>query len=155
MLGKANAVRAKSACMHGVERFEFVLEDQLSILVVDDDPIQREFSAVYLAAPHVEVIQAECAQDGLALLASRDFDIALIDYEMPNMDGIEMLHRIRGSYPTLPVIMITGREDTASIDRAYDAGATSFMSKPINWRLLSYQIRFVMRAHVASLRGST
>jgi DNA-binding response OmpR family regulator len=44
------------------------------------------------------------------------------------------------------VIVVTGREDASAIDRAFDAGATSFLVKPINWRLLSYQIRYVMRA---------
>src|SRR5262249_55491825 len=49
----------------------------------------------------------------------------------------------------LPVIVITGREDVVAIDRAFEKGASSFIVKPINWRLLNYQIRFVDRAHRA------
>jgi PleD family two-component response regulator len=64
------------------------------------------------------------------------------------MDGFEALKRMRERRETaeLPVIVVTGREDVKAIDRAFDAGATSFVVKPINWRLLSYQIRFVHRA---------
>jgi DNA-binding response OmpR family regulator len=113
----------------------FVLNQPMNILVVDDDVIQREFSTVYLSEPEVVVETAESALDGLQKLANGHFAAALIDVEMPGMDGIEMV--------------ITGREDMASIDRAYAAGATSFMCKPVNWRLLAYQIRFMIRAHGA------
>ena len=71
-----------------------------------------------------------------------------LDLEMPRLDGFEVLERLRADPVTreLPVIVVTGREDVAAIDRAFEAGATSFLVKPINWRLLSYQIRYVMRA---------
>jgi DNA-binding response OmpR family regulator len=47
----------------------------------------------------------------------------------------------------MPVIVVTGREDVSAVDRAFTAGATSFVVKPLHWRLLSYQIRFVWRRH--------
>lgn len=131
--------------------FSYVLCDQLAILAVDDDPIQREFCAVYLATPHAEITTAASAEEGLALLKRTRFDVALIDVDMPGMDGIEMVRRIRSDrrFDDLPVMVITGREDIVSIDQAYAAGATSFMCKPVNWRLLGHQIRFLIRAHRA------
>src|SRR5690606_30341484 len=54
-------------------------------------------------------------------------------------------------FERLPVIIVTGREDVAAIDKAFLAGATSFVVKPINWRLLSYQIRYVHRSAKAEL----
>lgn len=135
--------------MDGEIPFHYVLTDTLSILAVDDDPIQREFCCVYLSTPTVEVTTAASAEEGLAHLAQRSFDMALIDVEMPGIDGIEMVKRIRAN-PNLnrmPVMVVTGREDIAAIDAAYAAGATSFMCKPVNWRLLSHQIRFLVRAH--------
>lgn len=131
--------------------FSYVLCDQLAILAVDDDPIQREFCAVYLATPQAEITTAGSAEEGLALLDQARFDVALIDVDMPGMNGIEMLRRIRADrrFDDLPVMVITGREDIVSIDQAYAAGATSFMCKPVNWRLLGHQIRFLIRAHRA------
>lgn len=131
--------------------FSYVLCDRLSILAVDDDPIQREFSAVYLAGPQATITTAASAEEGLALLETTRFDVALIDVDMPGINGIEMVRRIRADrrFDDLPVMVITGREDILSIDQAYAAGATSFMCKPVNWRLLGHQIRFMVRAHRA------
>jgi DNA-binding response OmpR family regulator len=136
--------------------FSYVLSDRLAILAVDDDPIQREFCSVYLSTPTAEVVTADSAEAGLALMDVRTFDMALIDIEMPGMDGVEMVRRIRadGRFADLPIMVVTGREDMVSIDRAYEAGATAFMCKPVNWRLLSHQVRFLIRAQKALSRDS-
>ncbi|MBY0610888.1 MAG: response regulator [Beijerinckiaceae bacterium] len=135
--------------------FTYVLDGGLRILAVDDDAIQREFSVVYLAAPGVEVITASSGEAAISFLENEHFDIALVDYEMPGMTGIDLVQYIRGHdrLSNLPIIMITGREDIASIDAAFKAGATSFMCKPVNWRLLTYQIRFVLRAQAFIARA--
>jgi CheY-like chemotaxis protein len=132
-------------------RFTFVLDEAVSILAVDDDAIQREFCAVYLATPATEITTAASAEEGLAILAKRSFDMALVDVDMPGISGIEMVRRLRTDprFDDMPIMVITGREDMGSIDEAYDAGATAFMSKPVNWRLLSHQIKFLLRAHAA------
>ena len=131
--------------------FTHVLDEAVTLLAVDDDPILREFASVYLASPSATIETACSAEEGLARLAAARFDIALIDLEMPGMGGLEMIRRIRddASLCRLPVIVVTGREDIASIDMAYQAGATSFVTKPVNWRLLAYQVRYVLRAQRA------
>jgi DNA-binding response OmpR family regulator len=132
-------------------RFSYVLDEATSILAVDDDAIQREFCSVYLSTPSTEITTAASAEAGLALLADRTFDMALVDVDMPGMNGIEMVRRLRADqrFDDMPIMVITGREDMMSIDQAYEAGATAFMCKPVNWRLLSHQIKFLMRAHAA------
>ena len=67
---------------------------------------------------------------------------------MPELDGFGLLATIRAdaALGKLPVMMLTGHEDIASIDRAFTLGANAFAPKPVNWRLLSYQIRYVLRA---------
>jgi CheY-like chemotaxis protein len=134
--------------------YGFVLSEGASILVVDDDPIQCEFSCVYLGP--ATVVTAASAEEGLAILATQRFDIALIDVDMPGMDGLTMVEHLRRDerLRSMPVMMITGREDMASIDRAYAVGATSFMPKPVNWRLLAHQIKFLLRAQRALDGGS-
>lgn len=138
----------------GRNAFAFVLDRPARLLVVDDDPIQREFASVYLAAPEVEVISAPSANHGLIRLRNESFDIVLVDYEMPGMNGIEFIAQVRAdpNLRHLPVVMVTSHEDMLTIDAAYQAGATSFATKPVNWRLLSYQIKYVLRAHQLMLR---
>ena len=128
--------------------FTFVLVENMRILVMDDDPIQCEFARVYLSTPTASVETAENGQVGLDMLAEGNFDLAVIDLDMPVVDGFEVIRRVRSNPELrgLPIVVVTGREDVDSIDRAYDEGATSFVTKPVNWRLLSYQLRYVMRA---------
>jgi DNA-binding response OmpR family regulator len=128
--------------------FSYVLDDDARLLFVDDDPILREFAQVHLATATATV---DVAEDGLAALEAISrtrYDLLLIDLEMPRLDGYGLLERLRADPATadLPVIVETGREDVDAIDRAYRAGATAFVTKPLNWRLLSYQIRFTLRA---------
>jgi CheY-like chemotaxis protein len=129
-------------------KWSYVFDEPTRILVVDDDPILREFAVVHLSAPLCEV---ECAPDGiaaLAILADSKFDLVTVDIDMPGMDGFELVRRIRATkgLVDLPVVVMTGREDIPSIDQAYAVGATSFATKPINWRHLSYQLRYVIRS---------
>lgn len=133
-------------------KFDYVLDGDMVLLAVDDDPIQREFCSVYLSTPTVEVETADCAEAGLALLKQgKRYAAALVDVDMPGMSGIEMVRVMRADprFDAMPIMVITGREDMVSIDMAYEAGATAFMCKPVNWRLLAHQIRFMLRAHQA------
>ena len=128
--------------------FTYVLDEEARILVTDDDPILREFARVHLTTPSASVAVAESAEEALECLSNNQFDIALVDLEMPGMGGLEMIKRVRADprHCELPIVVVTGRDDMSSIDLAYEAGATSFVTKPVNWRLMSYQLRYVLRA---------
>lgn len=128
--------------------FFYVLDQDLRILMADDDPIMREFASVYLSSPSAEVTTAGNGAEALERLAGADFDIVLLDLDMPVLSGFGALEAIRADqrHARLPIIVISGREDLDSIDRAFALGATSFVTKPVNWRLLAYQIKFVLRA---------
>jgi DNA-binding response OmpR family regulator len=129
----------------------------MKILFADDDPILREFAAVHLATETQEVRLAGDGEEALAMLAAAPPDILLLDIEMPRLDGFGVLERMRADprLAQVPVMVITGREDVRAIDQAFHLGATAFLTKPINWRLLSYQILYVHRASLAeaSLRS--
>lgn len=130
--------------------FFYVLEESARILFVDDDPILREFAQVNLASPKASVDVAAHGAEALERLIE-GYDIVLLDLEMPVLDGFDTLAAIRQNPRTrdLPVIVQTGREDVEAIDRAFRLGATSFVTKPLNWRLLTYQILYVLRASSA------
>jgi signal transduction histidine kinase len=125
------------------------LEGSLSLLFVDDDPILREFALAHLASQQWSLSVAADGEEALQQIAIERPDLVLLDLRMPKMDGFQVLRALRASEDTrrLPVVVITGRDDEASIDRAFSEGATSFLVKPINWRQLIYQIRFVDRAN--------
>lgn len=118
------------------------------VLVVDDDDTTRMLAQRSLELAGFEVMEAE---DGMAALGTLDYglpDIILLDVDMPNLDGFGTCVRVRAlpGGDTLPILMVTSFEDSASIDRAYAAGATDFTTKPINWSLLHHRIRYLLRA---------
>lgn len=120
------------------------------ILVVDDDPLVREIAHAKLTADGHAVCEAENGAEGWTCLHSQPFDLALIDLEMPHVDGFTLIERVRADAGLchLPVIVITSLQDEAAVDRAFDAGANSFVSKPLVWPSLQRQVRYVWRAHV-------
>ncbi|HEX8470035.1 MAG TPA: response regulator [Brevundimonas sp.] len=128
--------------------FFYVLDDEARLLFVDDDPILREFAQVNLASAAAEIDVAADGVEALEALSRCKYDLLLIDLDMPRMDGFELLAHLRADPATahLPVVVETGREDVEAIDRAFRAGATAFVTKPLNWRLLAYQLRFTLRA---------
>lgn len=118
------------------------------LLIVDDDPFYREMAASSLRSAGYEVFLAEDGIQGLELLRSLPLDMAVIDLTMPGMDGFEVIRRTRadGYNPALPLIVITGQDDVGSVEQAFEAGATSFVAKPINWPLFVNHVHFVGRA---------
>ena len=136
--------------------FFYVLDEPTRILVCDDDPIMREFAGVYLSTPSAEVVAVADGAQVLPTLDKEPFDILLLDIDMPGLNGFGVLERLRArpAYADFPVIVITGREDVVSIDRAYALGATSFVSKPVNWRLLAYQVKYVLRSSKALAKSA-
>lgn len=131
----------------------YVFDRPVRILVADDDPIMLEFAVAQLSQPGATIVTADDGEAAWQELvrATEPFDLVLSDLEMPRLTGLGLLDRIRRSpaHAALPVVVITSRDDTFAIDRAYEVGATSFVAKPVNWRLLGYQLRYVLRASAA------
>ena len=126
----------------------FVPAEAARLLVVDDDPILREFAQASLASDMVSVEVAEDGDVAWRRLQQGGIDIALVDLEMPVMDGFELIRRMRldEALRHTPVIVATSRNDMIAVDGAYAAGATSFVLKPLNWRVISHQLAYVLRS---------
>jgi diguanylate cyclase (GGDEF)-like protein len=117
------------------------------VLIADDDAILREIASAMLEEAGFAVQTVASGDAAVAACAVRMPDIVLLDVEMAQGDGYHACSNIR-SLPggaDLPIVMVTGCDDSVSIDRAYEAGATDFVVKPINWTLLAHRIRYVMR----------
>lgn len=120
----------------------------MRVLIVDDDPIHREASRMFLTMYGRKVTLAENGRAGLAAAENGEFDVMVVDLDMPDMTGLEVIATIRKMprHRDLPIIMVTSRDDAMAIDRAYELGASSFVVKPVNWTLLDHYLRFVLRA---------
>jgi diguanylate cyclase (GGDEF)-like protein/PAS domain S-box-containing protein len=128
---------------------ETAVQHRFRVLVVDDDPTVGMLATEALRASDFE---ACVVNDGRAVIPAFERltpDIVLLDVEMPGATGYELCEQIRarpdGAH--LPIVMVTGHDDTASIARAYEAGATDFFNKPILWPVLPHRIRYMIRAH--------
>jgi predicted signal transduction protein with EAL and GGDEF domain/FixJ family two-component response regulator len=122
-------------------------QTRIRVLVADDDAILREIAGAILKDAGFEVQTVSSGDAAVAACALRLPDIVLLDVEMSGGNGYQACANIR-SLPggaDLPIVMVTGCDDTVSIDHAYEAGATDFVVKPINWALLVHRIRYVLR----------
>jgi len=119
----------------------------IRLLVADDDAILREIAGAMLRAAGFVVQTVVNGDAAVAACALGLPDMVLLDVEMPDGDGYQACSNIRAlpGGADLPIVMVTGCDDTRSIDRAYEAGATDFVVKPINWALLEHRIRYVLR----------
>jgi diguanylate cyclase (GGDEF)-like protein len=119
-----------------------------SILVVDDDEMTRLLIRQALMSDIYDVIEAKDGVEGIELFNEVQPDLVLLDVDLPKLNGFEVCKLMRSSVwgKTTPIVMLTGMDDTDSIDKAYRLGATDFMVKPINWTLLAHHLRYVLRS---------
>lgn len=124
------------------------------ILTIDDDATISLLVRVTLEQAGFRVEQAESGPAGLERFDQLHPAAVLMDVMMPGMDGFavstELRRRPGGGQ--IPILMMTGLDDHESIDRAFDAGATDFITKPINFPLLGYRVRYLLRASTAMNR---
>ncbi|MGQ0656950.1 MAG: putative bifunctional diguanylate cyclase/phosphodiesterase [Chromatiales bacterium] len=117
------------------------------VLVVDDDPAARLLAREALEQAGFHVTEAEDGREALRLIELEPPDIVLLDVIMPELDGYAACTVIRSlsGGQHVPVLMMTGLDDMESIKRAYEAGATDFAAKPINYPLLPHRVRYILR----------
>ncbi len=119
-----------------------------SILIIDDEAAIRESLETLLAIEGYNVEAASTAEEGLAMLAASPRDLVLLDFALPDRNGIEVLEEIRDRDPGLPVIMITAYGTVENAVKAIQTGATNFIQKPWdNEKLLAD-----VRASISRLR---
>jgi adenylate cyclase len=113
-----------------------------SILVVDDDPLNRALLTKNLEQAGYRTATADNGFAALTALKDATADLVLLDIEMPGLDGIEVLERIKADdqHRHIPVIMISGVEDTEAIVRCIEAGAEDYLTKPFDPAILRARI---------------
>jgi diguanylate cyclase (GGDEF)-like protein/PAS domain S-box-containing protein len=124
------------------------LQKKPVILVVDDDQLVRLMLQDALTAAGFEAVPASDGDAALRIFTTLQPDLVLLDMVMPGKDGCETCREMRtlpgGEYT--PVLMVTGLDGADPIHRAFVAGATDFIAKPVNFELLVQRVRYVLRA---------
>jgi predicted signal transduction protein with EAL and GGDEF domain/CheY-like chemotaxis protein len=127
---------------------DFLPEASPSVLLVDDDEVNLMITAVALRGRGFVVTEVPSGEAALEHLRREVPDIVVLDALMPGLDGFDTCERLR-ALPALahvPVLMLTGLDDDASISHAYRAGATDFFVKTPQWSLLEGRLRYLLRA---------
>ena len=121
--------------------------DQPSVLLVEDEPAQREVLAYNLEAEGFDVLRAGDGEEALMLLEETPPDIVLLDWMLPNVSGIEVCRRLksRPESRTIPVIMISARSEEVDRVRGLETGADDYVVKPYSVAELMARVRAQLR----------
>ena len=128
--------------------FDDDFKERPRVLLVDDDEVSLMLTAAALRVCGFDVDDVSSGERALAALEATAPDVILLDALMPGMDGFETCRALRAlpGSAHVPVLMLTGLDDDASITRAYRAGATDFFVKSTQWSLLAGRMRYMLRA---------
>ncbi|MEO7337404.1 MAG: EAL domain-containing protein [Caldimonas sp.] len=124
------------------------LPEQPRVLLVDDDEVNLLLTSVALRERGFTITEATSGEKAIRILADWLPDVVVLDALMPGLDGFQTCRELRvlPGFESLPVLMLTGLDDDASITRAYEAGATDFFVKSTQWSLLAGRLRYLLRA---------
>ncbi|CAN8139971.1 diguanylate cyclase [uncultured Thiomicrorhabdus sp.] len=117
------------------------------ILIIEDDAVTRLTLVKVLVRSGYEVIEAHNGREGLGAYMEHHPHLVLMDVMMPVMDGFDSTRAIR-EYEhkrAVPILMLTALDDIDSIDDAFHAGATDFITKPINWGIFVQRVKYALR----------
>ena len=123
----------------------------LRILVVDDEPPIRKLLRMGLASQGYEVLEASNGKIALELLAKNP-SLVILDLGLPDIDGLELLRRIRHREDNLPVVVLSSRGDEAGKVEALDLGADDYVTKPFGMEELFARMRAALR-HQLQVQG--
>ncbi|HEX2590523.1 MAG TPA: response regulator transcription factor [Rhizomicrobium sp.] len=118
---------------------------QQRVLVIDDEPAIRRFLRTSLDAQGYAVLEAETGETGLAMLQRNAVDVLVLDLGLPGIDGLTVLKRLRDGGSTVPVIVLSSRDDETGKVTALDIGADDYVTKPFGMDELLARIRAAVR----------
>ncbi len=121
--------------------------EQPTVLVVEDEPAQREVLSYNLSAEGFRVIQAENGEEGLILVDEENPDIIVLDWMLPSVSGIEVCRRLKTRNDTrnTPIIMLSARTEEVDRIRGLETGADDYVVKPYSVLELMARVRVQLR----------
>ena len=124
------------------------------ILVVEDDPPIRNLMATTLKTHDYRYLVADCGEAALREAATSAPDIMLLDLGLPDLDGVEVIRRVR-SWSDMPIIVISARSEDADKIEALDSGADDYLTKPFSVEELLARLRVTQRRLSAMHAGGS
>ena len=115
------------------------------ILLVEDDAQIVEFISTWLKAEGHTIVVAADGNEGLKHMMGPDYDVILLDWDLPFMPGDTLLKKFRADKRVTPVIMLTGKSDIDHKEAGLDSGADDYLPKPFSLKELSARIRAQFR----------
>jgi two-component system KDP operon response regulator KdpE len=127
--------------------------DRELILLIEDEPQMRRFLRVTLQSHGFRLVEATTGEEGISRVSARNPDVVLLDLGLPDLDGLEVTRRLRG-WSTVPIIVLSAREQELDKIRALDAGADDYLTKPFGAGELLARIRVALRHRALQQSGS-
>lgn len=125
-------------------------EERPVVLLADDDPSIRLMVRHVLESEDFDIIEAADGLEAIKAVEKHHPALILLDAVMPGIDGFTTCQQIKEKgYTDIPVMMITGLDDDASVERAYEVGAIDFITKPIKWAVLKHRVKSVVAKVIA------
>jgi DNA-binding response OmpR family regulator len=121
-------------------------KDPIKLLLVDDEEAYVNVLANRMARRRIEVTKALSGTGGIQALRKEDFDVAILDLKMEDMDGIEVLKVFKKMVPSMPVIMLTGHGSEKAARDGLELGASGYLTKPCDLEELMEKIKEAIRS---------
>ena len=120
----------------------------IRILVADDDADIRKLVTFKMTQEGYDVTTASDGDEAYALATGTPYDLLLLDWQMPGRTGVELCEalRARPEYSRTPIIMLTARSLETDLERAFDIGATGYVTKPFRARELAMRVKAALRS---------
>ena len=128
-------------------------ENRPVVLVIEDDPPIRRFLRTSLTGHGYDVVEADAGQQALALAAQQPPDLVVLDLGLPDLDGIEVIRRLR-EWLAAPIVIVSARGQEKDKVAALDAGADDYLTKPFGAGELLARLRVALR-HAATLAAQS
>ena len=125
------------------------------VLVVDDDAVLRQTVADALRLAGHEAVESRDGAAAIELATRESFELVILDVNMPRVDGFTVLEKIRRRRPTLPVIMLTARDEREDVVRGLKLGADDYIRKPFGLEEFSLRVSAVLRRSSTTTQSST
>jgi two-component system cell cycle response regulator CtrA len=120
-------------------------ERTMRALVIEDDPVSAKLIETALRSENMMFEPADCGEDGIELARLYDFDIIVLDLRLPDIDGYEVVRRLRAARVATPVLILSGRSDPTDKVRGLTGGADDYLTKPFNRAELVARIQAIVR----------
>jgi two-component system KDP operon response regulator KdpE len=124
----------------------------LRVLVIDDEPAIRKLLRVGLSAHGYQIVEASSGKTALELLGEQSPDLVILDLGLPDMQGHELLRTMRARNDSVPIVVLSSRDDEAGKVQALDSGADDYVTKPFGMDELLARMRAALR-HQLQIHG--